>query len=98
MCQNQDLADSDADLARELRRQVFDMMQAGKTAAEIKQYLVARYTDFVLYDPPLKPGTWLLWLAPFALLAAGALALGVILRRRTRTAAVVAETDSGEDW
>ena len=98
VCQNQDLADSDADLARDLRRQVFDMMQAGETDAEIKQYLVARYNDFVLYDPPLKPGTWLLWFAPFALLGAGALALGVILRRRTRTAAVVAETDSGEDW
>ena len=101
VCQNQDLADSDADLAKDLRRQVFDMMQAGKSDAEIKQYLVARYNDFVLYDPPLKPGTWLLWFAPFVLLAGGALTLGLILRKRTRLAATAPpapETDSGEDW
>ena len=62
---------------------------------------VARYNDFVLYDPPLKPGTWLLWFAPFTLLAGGALALGLILRKRTRLAATAPpapETDSGDDW
>ena len=57
VCQNQNLADSEAELAVELRRQVFDMMQSGKSDAEIKQYLVARYNDFVLYDPPVKAGT-----------------------------------------
>ncbi|MBS0566496.1 MAG: cytochrome c-type biogenesis protein CcmH [Proteobacteria bacterium] len=86
VCQNQDLADSDADLARDLRKQVFDLMREGKTDAEIKQFLVARYNDFVLYDPPLKPGTWLLWFTPFALVAIGALALLRILRRRARAA------------
>ena len=86
VCQNQDLADSDADLAKDLRKQVFDMMQSGKSDAEIKQYLVARYNDFVLYDPPLKPGTYLLWFTPFALVAIGAVVVLRILRRRARQA------------
>jgi len=86
VCQNKDLADSDADLAKDLRKQVFEMMRAGKSDAEIKDFLVARYNDFVLYDPPLKPGTWLLWFTPFALVALGAIALVRILRRRARAA------------
>jgi cytochrome c-type biogenesis protein CcmH len=100
VCQNQDLADSDADLAKDLRKQVFDMMRAGKSDDEIKQYLVARYNDFVLYDPPLKPGTWLLWFLPFALVLIGAGVLWRILRQRTRQAAAVAvnPADSGDDW
>jgi cytochrome c-type biogenesis protein CcmH len=100
VCQNQDLADSDADLAKDLRKQVFDMMRAGKSDDEIKQYLVARYNDFVLYDPPLKPGTWLLWFLPFALVLIGAVVLWRILRQRTRQAAAVAvnPADSGDDW
>lgn len=87
VCQNQDLADSEAPLAGDLRKQVFDMMRAGKSDAEIKQYLVARYNDFVLYDPPLKPGTWLLWFAPFAFVLIGALVLARIVRTRARAAA-----------
>jgi len=83
VCQNQDLADSDADLAKDLRKQVFDMMRSGKTDDEIKQYLVARYNDFVLYDPPLKPGTWLLWFTPFVLVLIGACVVVVIVRRRS---------------
>src|SRR5882724_12374925 len=84
VCQNQDLADSDAELARDLRKQVFDMMQSGKSDAQIKEYLVARYNDFVLYDPPLKPGTWLLWFSPFVLVIGGALVVAHVVRRRTR--------------
>ncbi|HEX7915176.1 cytochrome c-type biogenesis protein [Rudaea sp.] len=86
VCQNQDLADSDADLAKDLRMQVFEMMRAGKSDVEIKDFLVARYNDFVLYDPPLKPGTYLLWFTPFALVAIGAVAVLRILRRRARAA------------
>jgi len=97
VCQNQDLADSDADLAKDLRRQVFDMMQAGKSDDEIKQYLVARYNDFVLYDPPLKAGTALLWFTPFALVLLGAGVLVNVLRKRARPAGG-AEPDTGEDW
>ena len=96
VCQNQDLADSEADLAKDLRRQVFQMMQDGQTDAQIKQYLAARYNDFVLYDPPVKPGTWLLWFAPGVLVAAGAGVLVSILRKRSRQ--VPLEPESEEDW
>lgn len=100
VCQNQDLADSDADLAKDLRKQVFDMMRAGKSDDEIKQYLVARYNDFVLYDPPLKPGTWLLWFLPFALVVVGAVVLVRILRARARLAAAAPPpaAEPGDDW
>jgi len=97
VCQNQDLADSEADLAKDLRRQVFDLMQSGKTDAEIKQYLVSRYNIFVLYDPPLQAGTWLLWFGPFAMLGLGAFIVVRILRKRTRTAIAQPES-SEEDW
>jgi cytochrome c-type biogenesis protein CcmH len=96
VCQNQNLADSEAELAGELRRQVFDMMQSGKSDAEIKQYLVARYNDFVLYDPPVKPGTWLLWFAPGVLVLIGAFVIVNILRKRTRQP--MAAASSEEDW
>ena len=100
VCQNQDLADSDADLAKDLRKQVFDMMRDGKSDDDIKQYLVARYNDFVLYDPPLKPGTWLLWFTPFVLVLIGAFVVGRILRRRSAQAAAQPrrETEAGDDW
>jgi cytochrome c-type biogenesis protein CcmH/NrfF len=64
VCQNQTLADSNADLASDLRREVRELALAGKNDAEIRDYLVARYGDFVLYDPPLKRTTWLLWFGP----------------------------------
>jgi cytochrome c-type biogenesis protein CcmH len=98
VCQNQDLGDSDAELARDLRRQVFDMMQSGKTDQEIKQYLVDRYNDFVLYDPPLKPGTMLLWFGPAALFAIGAVVLVVVVRRRGQVAPASTTAAEEEDW
>ena len=82
VCQNQTLADSSAPLAEDLRREVRELAQQGKSDAEIKQYLVARYGDFVLYKPPVKPTTWLLWFGPFAFLLGGALVWFVVLRRR----------------
>jgi cytochrome c-type biogenesis protein CcmH len=82
VCQNQSLADSHADLAIDLRNQVRSQMKAGKSDAEIREFMVARYGDFVLYRPPLKPTTAFLWAGPFVLLAAGGLALGFYLRRR----------------
>jgi cytochrome c-type biogenesis protein CcmH len=82
VCQNQTLADSSAPLAEDLRREVRELAQQGKSDAEIKQYLVARYGDFVLYKPPVKPTTWLLWFGPFAFLLGGALVWLVVLRRR----------------
>ncbi|HYN27064.1 MAG TPA: cytochrome c-type biogenesis protein [Burkholderiales bacterium] len=82
VCQNQSLADSHADLAIDLKNQVRSQMKAGKTDAEIREFMVARYGDFVLYRPPLKPTTAFLWAGPFVLLAAGGLTLGFYLRRR----------------
>ena len=84
VCQNQTLADSNAPLAEDLRREVRALAESGKSDAEIKQYLVARYGDFVLYNPPVQRNTWLLWLGPFVLLIGGAAAWGIIVRRRKR--------------
>lgn len=78
VCQNQTIAESNAPLAADLRDQVRSQIEAGRSDEEIRSYLIARYGDFVLYNPPLKPRTWLLWLAPFGLLA---LALIIVLRR-----------------
>ncbi|MBK8766431.1 MAG: cytochrome c-type biogenesis protein CcmH [Burkholderiaceae bacterium] len=86
VCQNQTLADSHADLAIDLRNQVQELIAAGKTNAEIKQYLVERYGDFVLYRPPVQANTALLWGGPFALLAGGGL-IWAIVQRRSRLAA-----------
>jgi cytochrome c-type biogenesis protein CcmH len=71
VCQNQNLADSDAGLAKDLRAEVFELMQSGKNDTEIKQFLTDRYGDFVLYKPPVKPGTWLLWFGPLMVFALG---------------------------
>ena len=84
VCQNQTLADSNAPLAEDLRREVRALATTGKNDEEIKQYLVARYGDFVLYQPPLKTTTWLLWFGPFALLLLGAGIWYAIARRRKR--------------
>jgi len=86
VCQNQTLADSSADLADDLRHEVRALALAGKSDDDIKSYLVARYGDFVLYKPPVKPSTWMLWFGPFALLAGGGAIGWVVLRRRARTA------------
>jgi len=86
VCQNQTLADSNADLAEDLRREVRELAVSGKSDDEIRSYLVARYGDFVLYNPPVKPTTWLLWFGPFALAVGGAGLWWVILRRRARMA------------
>ncbi len=84
VCQNQSLADSDADLAHDLRREVFELMEQGKSEQEIVDYLVSRYGDFVLYNPPVKPETWILWYGPFALLGVGMLILAYTVRQRKR--------------
>jgi cytochrome c-type biogenesis protein CcmH len=83
VCQNQTLADSDAPLAHDLRREVHEMLQTGQSNTEIKQFLVARYGDFVLYRPPVQKNTWLLWLAPLALFLIGGLVLRSSINRRS---------------
>ena len=82
VCQNESLAASRAELADDLRREVRKLIHDGKTDAEIRDYLVARYGDFVLYRPPVKPTTWLLWFGPFAILAGAVVGLIAYLRRR----------------
>lgn len=82
VCQNESLAGSRADLAMDLRRELRNLIKQGKTDAEIREFMVSRYGDFVLYRPPVKPSTWLLWLGPFGLMLAGLVALFVYLRRR----------------
>jgi cytochrome c-type biogenesis protein CcmH len=80
VCQNESLAGSRADLAEDLRREIRTLIKAGKTDAEIMDFMVSRYGDFVRYRPPVKPTTWLLWFGPFLLL----IGAGVILVRMVR--------------
>jgi cytochrome c-type biogenesis protein CcmH len=82
VCQNQSLADSDAELAHDLRNEVYEMMVAGKTNQQITDFLVDRYGDFVLYKPPVKPSTWLIWFGPFAVLLVALLLLVRAVRRQ----------------
>jgi cytochrome c-type biogenesis protein CcmH len=84
VCQNQSLADSSAELAQDLRQQLREQVAAGRSDDAILDYLVQRYGDFVLYEPPFKPTTLLLWIGPFVLLAAAVLVLLATLRRRRR--------------
>ena len=84
VCQNQSLSDSDAELAHDLRQEVYDLMNEGQGDAQIVDFMVARYGDFVLYNPPVKPSTYLLWYGPFVLLAIGILFLIKTVRQRTR--------------
>lgn len=81
-CQNQSLADSNARIAQDLRREVLDLMQHGRSDAQIRQFLVDRYGEFVLYRPQLERRTWLLWFGPLALLLLGAVVLARMLRRQ----------------
>jgi cytochrome c-type biogenesis protein CcmH len=84
VCQSQSIDESDAEIAAQLRNAIREQMAAGKSADEIRAYLVARYGDFVLLDPPFKSTTLILWIGPFALVAIG---LGFILLQRRRKAA-----------
>jgi cytochrome c-type biogenesis protein CcmH len=80
VCQNQTVADSDAPVARDMREQVRAQLAAGKSEADVKRYMTDRFGDFVLYKPPMKASTFVLWFAPFVVLAFGVL----FLRRRLR--------------
>jgi cytochrome c-type biogenesis protein CcmH len=82
VCQNQTIADSNAGLAVDLRTQVRDMLKRGDTPEQITDYMTARYGDFVLYRPPVKPLTWPLWFGPFALLLLAVWGLLRYLRQR----------------
>ena len=87
VCQNQNLADSNAPLARDLRDQVLEQLKAGRSDDEIKDYLVDRYGDFVLYRPPVKPATWGLWFGPLVIVMLGAVIMAWTRKRRQRLSA-----------
>ncbi len=97
-CQNQNIADSNAPIAMDLRREIYRMFAEGKSNAEIVDFLVDRYGDFVLYNPPLSSKTLLLWYGPAGLLGLGVLTLGVIVwrRRRSVTSATTTELSAEE--
>ncbi|MDG1582448.1 cytochrome c-type biogenesis protein [Pseudomonas sp. GOM6] len=86
-CQNQNIADSDAPIATDLRREIYRMLDEGRSDKEIVDFLVMRYGDFVMYKPPLDSRTWLLWYGPFGLLGVGAVMLCVLVLRRRKVEA-----------
>ena len=87
VCQNESLAGSRADLALDLRREIRTLIKANKTDAEIMDFMVTRYGDFVRYRPPVNPITWALWFGPFLLLIGGVVVLVRMVRRNQRSAA-----------
>jgi cytochrome c-type biogenesis protein CcmH len=97
VCQNETIAASHADLAVDLRNQVREMLRQGRSEAEIMTYMTDRYGDFVLYRPPVKPTTWVLWYGPAALLVGGVVALFLVLRRRSRLGADAFEPERDDD-
>ncbi|HEV2607653.1 MAG TPA: cytochrome c-type biogenesis protein [Xanthomonadaceae bacterium] len=103
MCQNESLADSQAPIAHDLRREILELMRQGKSDAQIRDFLVARYGEFVLYKPRIEPATWLLWFGPLALFVVGGVALAFIVHRRAarlqaQPHAPESPIESSEDW
>ena len=96
MCQNQSLADSNAQIARDLRDEVLELMRQGKSDAEIKDFLVARYGEFVLYRPQVESSSWLLWFGPALVLLAGGFIVAGLVRRRAAGNTTAAEDD--QEW
>ena len=97
VCQNQTIADSDAALAVDLRNQVRTMLREGKDEREVLDYMTARYGEFVLYRPPVKNSTLLLWFGPPLLLGGALLTLWLVLRGRSRMPASEFEADDDDD-
>jgi cytochrome c-type biogenesis protein CcmH len=97
VCQNQTIADSHADLAVDLRQQVREQLRAGRSDREIIDYMTARYGDFVLYRPPFKATTALLWLGPALMLVIGAGVLIVVLKRRSKLSADAFDAEDDDE-
>ena len=94
VCQNESLAGSRSDLANDLRREIRILISEGKSDDQIRSFMVERYGDFVLYRPPVKPVTWLLWIGPFVILSVGIAGLLMYLRRRNSSVPNVVLTDA----
>lgn len=98
MCQNQSLADSNAQIAVDLRREVLSLMREGRSDREIKDFLVQRYGEFVLYRPQVESSTWLLWFGPaILLLVGGVVVAGIVRRRSAGVTAPVADDNASDD-
>jgi cytochrome c-type biogenesis protein CcmH len=95
MCQNQSLADSNAQIAYDLRAEVLQLMREGRSDAQVKQFLVQRYGEFVLYRPQVETATWLLWFGPLLLVLVGGVVVARIVRRRARTPVAA---DDSQEW
>jgi cytochrome c-type biogenesis protein CcmH len=96
VCQSQSVADSDADIAQQMRALIREQIAAGKSDQEIRDYLVARYGDFVLFDPPFKASTYVLWIGPFAILVLAAIGVVFFFRHRAQEPARMKELDADE--
>jgi cytochrome c-type biogenesis protein CcmH len=96
VCQNQTIADSNAELAGDLRRQVYEMLQQGKTREEVIEFMTQRYGDFVLYKPPFKGKTSLLWIAPVVFLLIGLITVGLLIQRKKTAARLYSGTEQAE--
>ena len=94
VCQNQNLADSDAPLAQQLRGEIFDMLQEGRSDEEITGFMVDRYGDFVLYRPPVQGNTLALWVMPLAVLLIGAVGVALTVRNRSRKLAAAQQKET----
>lgn len=86
VCQNENLADSNAAIAADLRQQIYQRVLAGQSDESIQKYLVTRYGDYILFEPPFKMNTTALWILPFLLLVGGVLSLGIMIQRRRKKA------------
>jgi len=93
VCQNQNLADSNAELAQDLRKQTYEMLQQGKSREEVVDFMVTRYGDFVLYRPPFKLTTLLLWLGPFLLFLIALTIVAMFFRKQKQTSVSVSEEE-----
>jgi cytochrome c-type biogenesis protein CcmH len=93
VCQNESLSGSRSDLANDLRREIRTLIKDGKSDEQIRNFMVERYGDFVLYRPPVKPITWLLWIGPFIILLIGIGGLLTYLRRRNNAVRDIALSD-----
>ena len=82
VCQNQNLADSNAELAQDMRRKTYELVSAGKSKQEVVDYMVQRYGDFVMYKPPVQTNTLLLWTGPFIIFVVGLIVLARFVRRK----------------
>jgi cytochrome c-type biogenesis protein CcmH len=98
MCQNQSIADSTAPIAQDLRVEILQLMREGKSDAQIKEYLVERYTEFVLYKPEVKPMTWLLWFGPGLLILVGGLVIVVIVKKQSPVTKASPPSTNHEEW